>query len=65
MPTDPSKYRNVPVTPDVHRRLKMEAAYQQTSIYELASRVLDAGLNALMMPNIHNVARDSDPIGED
>lgn len=56
------KLHNVAMSTELHRRLKMRAAYQNKSIQEVTREVMEAGFRALAEPNIHDVARDSDPI---
>lgn len=57
--------RTIAISEELHRRLKMRAAYERRTVQEVTAQLLHDALNRVSGPDIHSVARDSDPIGED
>lgn len=60
-----TELHNIALSAEMHRRLKMRAVYEGKTIQKVTAELLEAGMKALAQPDIHSVARDSDPIGED
>lgn len=56
---------NIAVSRELHQRLKIRAACEGKTIQVLTAELLNAGMKATAQPNVHDVGRDSDPIGED
>ncbi|OQC53720.1 MAG: hypothetical protein BWX54_02364 [Verrucomicrobia bacterium ADurb.Bin018] len=52
------------VSRDLHRRIKLMSVYRQQSIQKTVAELIEAGFKSLAEPNIHDVGRDSDPVGE-